>query len=263
MNNTVTDAELDAVAALIEGAERILFITGAGISADSGLPTYRGVGGLYDDRLTAEGLSIEEALSGHTLATRPEITWRYIGEIEANCRGAGPNAAHHAIAGLEREKPGVWVLTQNIDGLHRAAGSQNLIEIHGSVHKLLCTACDYERAVSDYEGLTLPPHCPVCNHLLRPDVVLFGEMLPQPALARLAMVMDAGPELVVTIGTTSVFPYIAGPVWRASQLGVPTVEINPGQSEVSDIVSHRLKIGAGQAMSALWSRLHGTKNEGF
>jgi NAD-dependent deacetylase len=257
MNAAATDAGLDAVAVLIERAKRILFITGAGISADSGLPTYRGVGGLYDDKLTAEGLTIEEALAGHTLATRPEITWRYIAEIEANCRGAGPNAAHRAIAAFEREKPDVWVLTQNIDGLHRAAGSKNLIEIHGTVHRLLCTACDYERPVNDYDGLTLPPHCPSCGALVRPDVVLFGEMLPQHALIQFSRVMDAGPDLVVSIGTTSVFPYIARPVWWARQHGIPAVEINPGSSEVSEIVTHRLRIGAGQAMGALWARLHG------
>jgi NAD-dependent deacetylase len=250
------DATLDAVAALIGKAEKPLFITGAGISADSGLPTYRGVGGLYDGNLTAEGISIEEALSGRMLAARPEVTWRYIGEIEANCRGAGPNDAHRVIAALERDKPGLWVLTQNIDGLHRAAGSNKLIEIHGTIHRLSCTACDYTKKVTDYDGMNLPPSCPACGRLLRPEVVLFGEMLPEEAIAQLSKVLEADPDLVVTIGTTSVFPYIAGPVWRASQRGIPTVEINPGESEVSSIVTHRLKLGAGAAMRALWARLH-------
>ncbi|MDR0717270.1 MAG: NAD-dependent deacylase [Azoarcus sp.] len=256
MNDAGADAALEAAAVALSRAARPLFITGAGISADSGLPTYRGIGGLYNDRPTEEGFAIEDALSGRMLASRPEITWRYIAQIESNCRGAGPNAAHRLIAALEAEKPGAWVLTQNIDSLHGKAGSKNLIEIHGSLHRLLCPACGHRREVADYAGLALPPPCPGCDRPLRPDVVLFGEMLPQPALAQLARVMEEGPDVVVSIGTTSVFPYIAHPIWWARQNGVVAVEINPGDTEVSAIVSHRLKMGAAQALTALWARLH-------
>ena len=256
MNESFDEAALDEVAGLLGRAQRPLFITGAGISADSGLPTYRGIGGLYnDDRLTEEGFPIEEAMSGRMLARRPEITWRYIGQIESNCREAGPNAAHRLIAALEKEKPGLWVLTQNIDSLHRRAGSKNLIEIHGTVHKLLCTACDYKREVEDYAGLALPPVCPECGRQVRPEVVFFGEMLPRLALAQLTQVMDDAPDLVISIGTTSVFPYIAHPMWWARQNDVPAVEINPGETEVSMIASHRLKMGAAQALTELWERL--------
>ncbi|THF59424.1 NAD-dependent deacylase [Pseudothauera rhizosphaerae] len=251
-----TEQTLDAVAALVGHAQRILFITGAGISADSGLPTYRGIGGLYHERLTTEGLTIEEALSGAMMTQRPDICWRYIAEIEANCRGAQPNAAHRLIAALEREKPAVWVLTQNVDGLHRTAGSRKLIEIHGTVHHLRCTECPHERDVPDFTGLQIPPPCPVCGGLLRPDVVLFGEMLPQAGIDRLEAVLYTGVDLVVSIGTTSVFPYIAGPVWWASQQNIPTVEINPGETEVSQLVTHRLRLGAADALTALWHRLH-------
>ena len=249
------EAVLSEVATLLGRAQRPLFITGAGISADSGLPTYRGIGGLYNDSLTEEGFPIEEALSGHMLACRPEVTWRYIGQIESNCRGAGPNAAHRLIAALEKEKRGLWVLTQNIDSLHRKAGSKNLIEIHGTVHRLLCTECDYTRKLEDYADLTLPPECPKCRQLVRPDVVLFGEMLPRLALEQLAQVMENGPDFVASIGTTSVFPYIAHPVWWACQNGVPAVEINPGDTEVSAIASHRIKMGAAQALTALMRHL--------
>lgn len=247
---------LDAVAAAVRGAGRILFITGAGISADSGLPTYRGVGGLYHERLTAEGLTIEEALSGPMMAERPDIAWRYIAEIEANCRGAEPNVAHRIIAALERERPGVSVLTQNVDGLHRDAGSRNLIEIHGTVHRLRCMECPHSRNVPDYSGMQIPPRCPVCGGIMRPDVVLFGEMLPERELVRLEGLLSRGCELVVSIGTTSVFPYIAGPVWWARQADVPTVEINPGDTEVSHLVTHRLQMRAADAMPEIWRRLH-------
>jgi NAD-dependent deacetylase len=259
MHELPSDHVLNEAADELKRAERPLFITGAGISADSGLPTYRGIGGLYNDRQTKEGIPIEEALSGHMLARQPEIAWRYIGQIERNCRGAEPSAAHRLIAALETEKPGTWVLTQNIDSLHRKAGSKNLIEIHGTVHSLLCTACKHRRDVADYAdyaGLPPPPPCPRCGRPLRPDVVLFGEMLPEAALVQLARIMDKGPDLVFSIGTTSVFPYIAHPVWWAQQNRVAAVEINPSETEVSTLVSHRLKMGAARAMEALWARLH-------
>jgi NAD-dependent deacetylase len=246
----------DAVARLIADAARILVITGAGISADSGLPTYRGIGGLYHERLTDDGLTIEEALSGEMMQTHPEIAWKYIAEIERNCRGAEPNIAHRIIAALEHERPGLWVLTQNVDGLHRAAGSRNLIEIHGTVHRLRCTECSHTRRVPDYSGLQIPPACPQCGGLLRPDVVLFGELLPDAALRQLETLYDDGVDLVMSVGTTSAFPYISGPVWWAQQAGVPSVEINPGDTEVSRLVTHRLRRRAAEAMPELWRRLH-------
>jgi NAD-dependent deacetylase len=249
---------LDEIAALCAGAKRMLFITGAGISADSGLPTYRGIGGLYNGNATDEGCPIEEALSGEMMAQRPKITWKYLAQIEANCRGARPNAAHAAIAWLEGLKEGaggVTVLTQNIDGLHRAAGSRDLIEIHGTLHRLSCTACGLRQKVRDYAGLAMPPACPDCGALLRPDVVLFGEALPPGVVQRLIAVVERGVDLVFSIGTTSVFPYIAEPVVDALRRGVPTVEINPGESRVSDYVDYRLRLGAAQAMAELRRRI--------
>lgn len=250
------DRELDAAAALLARARRILFITGAGISADSGLPTYRGIGGLYHERLTGEGLSIEQALSGRMLATRPGITWKYLAEIEANCRGAQPNAAHDIIAAIEREKPDTWVLTQNVDSLHRFAGSRNLIEIHGSLHRLRCTECPHSRSIPDFAGMQMPPLCPACGGILRPNVVLFGEELPARGIERLEGIIEGGLDLVVSIGTTSVFPYIAGPVVWAYRSGVPSMEINPGETDVSHIVTHHLRMRAAEAMQALWQRMH-------
>lgn len=244
------ERELSTTARLLDDARRVLFVTGAGISADSGLPTYRGIGGLYNDRHTDDGLPIEVALSGEMLAERPEITWKYLAQIEATCRGAGPNAAHRIIAGLEAEKR-VTVLTQNIDGLHRAAGSQDVIEIHGTLHRLHCTGCRARFSVADYAGLDIPPACPDCGDLLRPDVVLFGEALPADAIPRLVEALESGLDLIFTIGTTSVFPYIAEPVLFGRQYGVPTVEINPGESRVSHLVDIRLPLGAATALQAI------------
>lgn len=244
-------AAVEEIARILQGARRVLFITGAGISADSGLPTYRGVGGLYNGEETEEGLSIEEALSGDVFAVRPDITWKYLAQIEENCRGALPNAAHRAIAALEQRLPGVLVLTQNVDGLHRKAGSRNLIEIHGGLTQLFCTACEHTETAESLAGRALPLRCPVCGGIVRPDVVLFGESLPEGAIDRLLDALDQGFDLVVTIGTSAVFPYISEPVVWALRAGVPTVEINPARTHLSDHVDFYLPQGAAAALSAI------------
>ncbi len=240
------------VADLLAQSRSLLFITGAGISADSGLPTYRGVGGLYDVETTAEGLPIEELLSGRYFRSNPETSWKYLGQVERACRGARFNRGHEVIAEMERRFERVWTLTQNVDGLHRQAGSRNIIDIHGDLHDLLCMQCDFRQTVADYGVLTIPPACPECDALLRPDVVLFGEALPFDKVSRLYTELDRGFDLVFTIGTTSVFPYIAEPVVRAWRTGKPTVEINPGSSEVSELVTVQLSLGAAQALDAIW-----------
>ena len=238
------------IAEELRRARRVLFVTGAGISADSGLPTYRGIGGLYNDQTTEDSFSIETALSGAMLEANPAITWKYLHQIEHSCRGARFNDAHAIIAKWQDHFE-VCVLTQNIDGFHRDAGSRNLIEIHGDIHDLYCTRCDYATTVADYSGLTFPPACPQCHALVRPRVVLFGEVLPTHAVQHLYRELDQGFDLVFSIGTTSVFPYIAGPVVQASQMGIPTVEINPGDTNVTRFVDYKLAAGAAASLRAI------------
>lgn len=241
---------LHATAEFARRADRILVLTGAGLSADSGLPTYRGVGGLYEDADTPEGLPIEVALSGPMLRRRPDLCWRYIGQIEAACRGAGPNAGHRALVALEAHAQ-VVVITQNVDGFHRDAGSTAVVEMHGSLRRLVCTRCDWSEVRASYAGMSLPPSCPACEALVRPDVVLFEEALPTEAVHRLYTELALGFDLVLSVGTTSVFPYIAEPVLRARRQGIPTVEINPGESAVSQAVGVRWRERAAVALPAL------------
>ena len=246
---------LDRAAAMLRGARRVLAVTGAGISADSGLPTYRGVGGLYDDAGTEDGLPIEEALSGEMFRRRPEICWKYIHQIERSCRDARHNAAHEALVAMQQNFQQMTVLTQNIDGFHVDAGSADVIEIHGNLRELYCVWCGTAREVADLSGIgALPPRC-ACGGVERPRVVLFGEMLPEPALERLQAVLEQGVDAVLSIGTTSVFPYIAAPVLMARRLGAPSIEINPGDSEVSGVVDLRLRARAIDVLPALAARL--------
>jgi NAD-dependent deacetylase len=239
---------------ILSKARSILFITGAGMSADSGLPTYRGIGGLYNQKHTDEGIPIEEALSGEMLATRPEITWKYVYQIEQSCRNAKYNRGHEVIAEMERHFSRVWVLTQNIDGFHHQAGSKNIIDIHGDMHHLMCTRCDYERSVADYSDLTIPPRCPVCKTIIRPRVVFFGEMLPEEKYRQLAKEIEKGFDVIFSIGTTSVFPYIAGPVLEAKRRGWPVIEINPAQTDVSHLVDIKIAAGAAKTLDAIWTQ---------
>jgi NAD-dependent deacetylase len=249
------DRTIAEVARILVGARRVLFITGAGMSADSGLPTYRGVGGLYEGQETEEGLPIEVMLSGPMFAHDPAATWKYLRQIEEACRGAEPNAGHRVIAAVERRSPETVVLTQNVDGLHHEAGSREVIEIHGSVHRLHCTACTWHTRVRDYAGLPALPTCPKCEAIVRPDVVLFEEMLPRGAVARLERELARGFDFVASVGTSSLFPYIAQPVLLARAMGTPTLEINPGKTPVSEHVDFRLVMGAASALERIDARL--------
>jgi NAD-dependent deacetylase len=152
-------------------------------------------------------------------------------------------------------------LTQNVDGFHRQAGSTNVIDIHGDVHDLACTSCPYRNTVEDYSGLEETPGCPECHSVLRPAVILFGEMLPQAKVLRLGAELERGFDAVFSVGTTSVFPYIAQPVVDARMRGIPTVEINPGNTEVSDVVDLKLDARAAEACPAIWLRAQGLAAE--
>lgn len=248
---TVEPSLIDEAADILRKAGRVLFVTGAGISAESGLPTYRGVGGLCTDMITDDDLAIEEVLSGTYFREHPKVTWKYIRQVEKACRGASFNAAHEAIAHLQSRLDEVIVLTQNVDGFHRDAGSKDVIDIHGDIRDLICTGCPWNDRVEDYSALKPLPRCPECNEIVRPDVVLFGELLPMEKVGRLMEEQAVGFDAVFSVGTSSLFPYIAAPVMEAADAGIPTVEINPEETPISHLVDVKLRMKAGQAMTQL------------
>jgi len=269
MTNEI-EQKLEAIATELQQAKRVLFITGAGISADSGLPTYRGVGGLYNTETTEEGYPIEQCLSASMFRVRPDITWKYmlrIGEAVIQCQ---PNPAHKIIAQWEKDfaKRGgkVVVFTQNIDGYHRLAGSENVLEIHGTLEELCCTKCTWETSLDlqannrlsleerlkEYSQASIP-RCPKCNAVIRPRIVMFEEMLPRPVLMQFSEEFDDGNgfDMVFSIGTSAMFPYITEPVYTAIRCGKTTVEINPAAGELSHEVTYRLPLGAADALTRL------------
>lgn len=245
---------IDRVAERLRVSDSVLFITGAGLSADSGLPTYRGLGGMYEFDETEEGLPIEELLSGEMLESEPHVTWKYLAQVAEACQGATFNVGHQMIARFEYALPRVWVLTQNVDGFHRAAGSSNVIDIHGDMHNLFCRECEWQDTVEEFDELSIPPECPECGSLVRPNVVLFGEMLPFDKVERLHAELAEGFDVIIAVGTSALFPYISEPVYAASQSDTLTVEINPGVTELTDVVDVALPLGAADALQQLWDR---------
>jgi NAD-dependent deacetylase len=222
-------------------------ITGAGVSAESGIPTYRGKGGIYDDPV--EGDRTVEALSGWTLARDPDRTWRAIAALARHARGAFPNAGHLALVEIERRAERFCLLTQNVDGLHRRAGSSNVIDIHGDIFATRCTGCGRRDRKDDIDRLAAAPRCAACAAVLRPDAVLFGEMLPADKVARMhAELVAASPELVLVAGTSALFPYIVSPVEHACRRGRLTVEVNPEPTALSDLVDFALRGPAGDLL---------------
>ncbi len=245
---------IDSVVEALLGAKSVLFITGAGVSAESGIPTYRGIGGLYNLDTTDDGVPIEVALSGAMLAKNPALTWKYLAQIGMAVQGAAPNAAHHVIASMESHFERLWVLTQNVDGFHHAAGSKNLIEVHGNMHSLSCTRCDYHVNLEHFNALNIPPSCPECDSLVRPDVILFGELLNAAGIEIMSRELETGFDIVFSVGTTSVFPYIRAPIYMANSRGKMTVELNPSETSVSQDVTHRIGLPAGAALSEIWNK---------
>ena len=147
------------------------------------------------------------------------------------------------------------MLTQNVDGLHRRAGSRRLIEINGNLYSLRCTRCHRAQDVDNYKKLSLPPLCPECGAMVRPKVVLFEELLPTEAAQTMQTQLSRGFDLVFSVGTSALFPYIFEPILRASGEGKLTVEINPDETALSRSVRHHLPLGAVEALEAICARL--------
>jgi NAD-dependent deacetylase len=221
----------------------ILALTGAGVSAESGLATFRGPGGMW------EGHDPMELATPHAFEADPLTVWRFYAWRRARAAAAEPNPAHRALAALEAARPGFTLVTQNVDGLHERAGSRNVVRLHGSLWRVRCV--DAGHAADDLrEDLgELPPRCH-CGALLRPGVVWFGEALPADALARAERAAREA-ALVIVAGTSSlVYPAAELPrIARAASAFV--VEVNPEPTPLSDDVDERLAGPAGAILPQL------------
>jgi NAD-dependent deacetylase len=224
----------------------VVVLTGAGVSAESGVPTFRGEGGLWRQ------YRAEELATPHAFRRDPSLVWEWYDwrrQLIGDCR---PNAAHRTLVEMERHFDDFILVTQNVDGLHKLAGSQNVVELHGDIWRMRCTGgcrADWEDRTSPLP--VLPVRCPNCGALARPDVVWFGETLPPDAMDA-AWAAAQRCQLMLVIGTSSVVQPAASLPVLALQNGAYVVEINPHPTPVSDLVQDAIREPAAEALPHWW-----------
>jgi len=226
---------------LVREARRPVVLTGAGVSAESGVPTFRGPDGLWK-RHRPEDLATPEAF-----ARDPALVWEWYNWRRQRIAPARPNPAHRWIAAYERANPEFLLITQNVDGLHRLAGSRRLVEVHGDLWMVRCTCCgreDEDRRVP----LPVPPRCPECNGMLRPGVVWFGEPLPAEALSRSAEAVRKA-DLLLVVGTSAVVQPVAS--FPLLARGAVVVEINPAATPLTPFVDLSIRSAAGALLQRI------------
>lgn len=233
----------DSLARQIKDAQKIIFVTGAGISAESGIPTFRGKEGLWRKYDPMQLATIDAFFEN------PHLVWEWYEERRKNILAANPNKGHFAIADLAKHKD-VIVLTQNIDGLHQRAGSKNVLELHGSIIRIKCTICDFkDNITSSFDEL--PPKCK-CGNILRPDVVWFGEGLPQDVWSE-AILHAQTCDVMIIAGTSLVVSPANTLPMHAKQNGAVLIEVNPEKTVMSSDMDLSVRETSANALPKLVS----------
>lgn len=233
-----------------ETAQRVLVLTGAGVSAESGVPTFRGGG----NSATWKGLPFDVISSGAMLERNLPAVWEWFDYRRDLLRALEPNAAHHTIASWQERFAGLTLVTQNVDGLHQRAGSRNVVELHGNIWRARCTVCRLVHEIP-LEG-ERPEACEECGNALRPDVVLFGEMLPEGAF-EFALQQASRCELCFVIGTSGlVYPAASLPEVAKSS-GAFVCEINPEPTGLSSVCDEVIHGKAGEVLPRICTDRHG------
>jgi len=233
----------------------IVALTGAGISAESGIPTFRGKDGLWN-KFRPEELATPEAFFRN-----PKLVWEWYDWRRGLIAKAEPNEGHRILAKMEKEFPHFYLITQNVDGLHQKAGSEKVIELHGNIWKVKCVNCKYEA----YEYRTplpeIPPKCEQCGGLLRPGVVWFGESLPMDALQK-AYELSKESLICIVIGTSGVVYPAAELPYIAKESGAEVIEVNPEETPISGIADKIFREKASTGLKKVYDYLkerYGTK----
>jgi NAD-dependent deacetylase len=213
---------------LLKPSSNVAVLTGAGVSAESGIPTFRSNGGFWQTH------RFEDLATPEAFARDPKFVWTWYEERRRAIAKAQPNAGHHALAEMEKRVATFTLITQNVDGLHDLAGSKNIIKLHGDIWTVRCLKCGNEH-VDRSELNDLPPYC-ACGGMLRPGVVWFGEMLPEGAMERATAAVLSADILIVAGTSAQVYP-AAGLIAMASTV----IEINPESTAFSDEVAYPLR----------------------
>ncbi len=235
------EEEIKSVVDALLKARHVAVLTGSGISAESGIPTFRGADGLWK-KFRAEELATPEAFR-----KRPQLVWEWYAYRRQIISSAGPNPGHFALAEMQRWFPQFTLITQNVDGLHQAAGSEGVLELHGNIFIDRCASCGREESVMGRPiQMSGPPKCS-CGGLIRPGVVWFGESLPAGVLEK-AMAAARSAEVFFSIGTSAlVYPAAALPE-MAGESGAMVVEINPETTPLSGRVDVSLRASAASVL---------------
>jgi NAD-dependent deacetylase len=241
----VTGFELpQEVVEALRSARRVTALTGAGVSAESGVPTFREARtGLW------ERYSPEELATPGAFRRDPKLVWEWYAWRRELVSRVGPNPGHRALAELERRVPEFTLITQNVDGLHRRAGSENVVEYHGNLHRTKCLSEGVVVETWEDTG-EVPPRCPECGDYLRPDVVWFGEMLPPEAIER-SLEAASRCELFFSVGTSALVQPAASLPHQALAAGALVVEVNPEETPLTPHADHSLRGPAGTVLPAL------------
>ena len=226
---------------------RVVVSTGAGVSAESGVPTFRSAGGLWKT-YKAETLATPEAFLDH-----PEVVWEWYEFRRAKIKEVRPNPGHYELARWEKHFSNLVLITQNIDGLHHRAGSSQPIELHGNIMMSKCFSCGRSGGEVGLDDKGEIPHCS-CGGLLRPSVVWFGETMPHTALQQ-AWRAAENAEVFLSVGTSGVVQPAASLAAVAQEAGAFLIEINPEETEVSYMFDETLRHPSGVALPAIGERI--------
>jgi NAD-dependent deacetylase len=237
---------IEGVRARLAAARRVFVLTGAGVSAESGVPTFRGGG----DTAVWKGMPFYEISSaGMVERDLPEV-WAWFDYRLGVLEGLKPNPAHEALARWQDRFPEFTLATQNIDGLHAAAGSRKVLELHGNVWTARCLSCGFREDIRRMDAAVRPPVCAECGGRMRPDVVLFGEMLPY-GVFELAARRASEADVCFVVGTSALVYPAAGLPEVAKRAGAYLVEVNPERTALSGLCDAVLEGRAGELLPQL------------
>lgn len=233
--------ELAPLIDILHKTKRVAVLTGAGISAESGIPTFRGEEGLW------KTYRAEELATLSAFIKDPRLIWEWYDWRRGIIGSKDFNPGHQVLASWEKLFPAFHVITQNIDGLHQKAGSYNILELHGNIWKLRCTE---EETITEDHNTPLgeiPPHCPNCGALLRPHVVWFGESL-DPSILQSAFALSSSCEVMFVVGTSAVVQPAASLPLSAADSGATVVEINPDPTPITPYADFSFRGKAGDIL---------------
>ncbi len=245
----------DRIADIMNTCRRCVVLTGAGISAESGVPTFRGMDGLWN-KYRPEQLATMEAFQADSKLVWEWYNWRR-GLIEK----VEPNPGHHSLVEMEAALADYTLVTQNVDGLHRRAGSKQVVELHGNIHSSKCARC---QAVAEYGLKVDPENIPACSHCggrIRPDVVWFGESLDGEVIEAAFKAAESA-DLFFSIGTSAIVHPAASLPVTAKRAGATLVEINPDRTPLTDMADFYIQANSGEVLPEIMKAYHRCREAG-